>query len=156
MDKLAKIRAEIERLKSLIGNNSFLSDYEKGCNDGREDMCDELTSFIDSLQEEPVSEDLWEASKQYALRQVLASTDTEMSEQAYLKLRLFSGFELAVAHKDGAKWKKEYMMKNAIEAYIRRNKYTKKNVLNGFDVTCDAIQKFNGGDKVKVIVIKEE
>ena len=56
-DKVQKIRKEVERLKSLIGNNSFLSDYEKGCNDGREDMCDELISIIDSLQEEPVSID---------------------------------------------------------------------------------------------------
>ena len=31
-----------------------------------------LTDFIDSLEEEPVSEDMWEASKQYALRQVFA------------------------------------------------------------------------------------
>lgn len=64
------------------------------------------------VQEEPVSEEIWEASKQYALRQVLASTDTEMSEQAYLDLRLFSGFELAVAHKDGAKWKEEQFEKD--------------------------------------------
>ena len=53
MDKVQKIREEVERLKSLIGNNSFLSDYEKGFNDGREDICDNLISFIDSLQEEP-------------------------------------------------------------------------------------------------------
>ena len=52
-DKVQKIREEVERLKSLIGNNSFLSDYEKGFNDGREDICDNLISFIDSLQEEP-------------------------------------------------------------------------------------------------------
>ena len=60
-----------------------------------------------SLTEGSVSEDMWEASKQYALRQVLASTDAEMSEQDYLGLRLFSGFELAVAHKDGAQWQKQ-------------------------------------------------
>lgn len=71
---------------------------------------DELIKLAKS--EEPVSEALWEASKQYALRQVLASTDTEMSEQAYLSLRLFSGFELAVAHKDGAKWQKQQIKKS--------------------------------------------
>lgn len=62
-DKVQKIREEVERLKSLIGNNSFLSDYEKGCNDGREDMCDELISIIDSLQEEPVSSIWHDASE---------------------------------------------------------------------------------------------
>lgn len=56
----------------------------------------------------------------------------------------------------GMQMMNEKLMKDAIEAYIRRNKYTKKNVLNGLDVTCDAIQKFNGGDKVKVIITKED
>jgi hypothetical protein len=63
-------------------------------------------------EKEPVSEELKEASKQYALRQVLASTDTEMTEQAYLSLKLFSGFGIAVAHKDGANWQKQQLMKN--------------------------------------------
>ena len=70
---------------------------------------------LSQMRGEPVSEEIWEASKQYALRQVLASTDTEMSEQAYLDLRLFSGFELAVAHKDGAKWKEEQFEKNRLK-----------------------------------------
>ena len=97
-EKLDAIRAEIHRLVDVRG-------YDK-------EMANDLFAFMDSLPNEPVSEDLWEASKQYALRQVLASTDTEMSEQAYLSLRLFSGFELAVAHKDGAKWQKEQIKKS--------------------------------------------
>lgn len=63
------------------------------------------------LGEEPISQDMWEASKQYALRQVFASTDAKMTEQAYLSLKLFSGFEIAVAHKDGAEWQKEQFIK---------------------------------------------
>jgi len=121
-----------------------------------EQRIEAISMAIEALKEELVSKDTWEASKQYALRQVLASTDTKMSEQAYLDLRLFSGLELAIAHKDGAGWQKEQMMTNAIEGSITRNRYTKKNILHGIDVTCDAIQKFNGGDKVKVIVIKED
>lgn len=55
-----------------------------------------------------------------------------------------------------AKWQKEQLMKSAINGcYIKRNKYTKENVLNGFSVTCEAIQKFKDGDKVKVIIVKE-
>jgi oligoribonuclease NrnB/cAMP/cGMP phosphodiesterase (DHH superfamily) len=69
------------------------------------DIVDE--HYWEMLGEEPVSEDMWEASKQYALRQVFASTDAEMTEQAYLSLKLFSGFEIAVAHKDGANWQKQ-------------------------------------------------
>ena len=55
-----------------------------------------------------------------------------------------------------AQWHKEQMMKDAVSAYIRRNRYTKTNVLHGFDVTCDAVQRFKDKDKVKVIVIKED
>lgn len=55
-----------------------------------------------------------------------------------------------------AKWQKEQLMKSAINGcYVKRNKYTKENVLNGFSVTCEAIQKFKDGDKVKVIIVKE-
>ena len=56
-----------------------------------------------------------------------------------------------------AKWQKEQLMKSATNGcYIKRNKYTKQNVLNGLSVTCEAIQKFRDGDKVKVIIIKED
>lgn len=55
-----------------------------------------------------------------------------------------------------AKWQKEQLMKSAINGcYIKRNKYTKENVLNGLSVTCEVIQKFKDGDKVKVIIVKE-
>lgn len=54
--------AEIERIKKSIGLNRFLSEYEQGCNQGKEDMCDGLFSFIDTLEvkdvdlEEKISE----------------------------------------------------------------------------------------------------
>ncbi len=52
---------------------------------------------------------------------------------------------------------KEQLTKDALDGlYIHRNRYTKKNVLHGFDVTCDAIQRFKKGDKVKLIIIKED
>ena len=89
--------------------------------------------------EEPVSEDLKKAAAE-AFKQIVYE-----NRNSFLEL-----------FKAGAKWKAEQMMKNAIDCSIRRNKCTKKNVLNGFDVTCDAIQKFNNGDKVKMIIVKEE
>lgn len=102
------------------------------------------------LVEEPVSEEIWEASKQYALRQVLASTDTEMSEQAYLDLRLFSGFELAVAHKDGAQWREDQMMKKAVDAHCFGFQGA---ALFSFKLPAG---NYLVGSKVKVIVIKED
>lgn len=57
----------------------------------------------------------------------------------------------------GADWQKERIMKSAIEGcWIKRNRYTKENVLNGLSVTCDAIQKFRDGDKVRVLILKDD
>lgn len=111
----------------------------------------EILNFIDSMPEESVSEVLWEASKEYALRQVLASTDTEMTEQAYLDLKLFSGFEIAVAHKDGANWQKQQMMKEAEDGLVVCNELT-----HGYkDIAMRIPDNLEIGDKVKVIIIKE-
>ena len=112
-------------------------------------------------KEEPASEDMWEASKQYALRQVLASTDTDMCELAYLDLRLFSGFELAVAHKDGANWQKQQMLKNAYDAYvsyIRENSEAVVHLKNtSITMSCHFPKKdLEEGDQLKVVVIKQD
>ena len=42
--------AEIKKIKSYIGSDKYLSDFEKGCNFGREDVCDSLLNFIDTLE----------------------------------------------------------------------------------------------------------
>ena len=106
--------------------------------------------------EEPVSEEMWEASKQYALRQVLASTDAEMSEQDYLGLKLFSGFELAVAHKDGAQWQIEKLMAKAIDIEVKVDAggypYIPQMELYNYEKDISFAKE---GDKYKVILIKE-
>lgn len=42
--------AEIERIKKSISLDRFLSEYEKGCNQGKEDVCNDLLSFLDTLE----------------------------------------------------------------------------------------------------------
>lgn len=42
--------AEIEKIKKSISPNRFLSEYEKGCNQGKEDICDDLLSSFDTLK----------------------------------------------------------------------------------------------------------
>ena len=100
-------------------------------------------SILDEMEKEPVSDDLEEAEIERDF--VMGIIEKEHRQPT---------FDDAIKY--CMRLQRENMMKGAAEGYIRRNKYTKKNVLNGFDVTCDAIQKFNGGDKVKVIVIKED
>ena len=130
--KVEKIMAEVDAKfpkfakECMYSKDDYTDEDRKVLCDGCEEKCAYgIVGIIstnargkENIKEEPVSEEVWEASKQYALRQVLASTDTEMSEQAYLDLRLFSGLELAIAHKDGAQWQKEQMMANTADAMI--------------------------------------
>ena len=105
-----------------------------------------MVEYRNSLQEAPVNEELMEATCNYCLN----------VRKGYPRVMDETDRYICNAFKAGANWQKWQMMKGAIECYIRRNKCTKKNVLNGFDVTCDAVQKFKSGDKVKVIIIKED
>lgn len=77
-----------------------------------------------------------------------------MSEQAYLDLRLFSGFELAVAHKDGANWQKEQMMKEAVDCMVCRDGKISLLQYNR-PVFANVLEKYKDNDKVKMIIIKE-
>lgn len=43
-----------------------------------------------------------EKARKYALSQVLSCTDTKMTEQAYLSIRMFNGYDVACGYKDGA------------------------------------------------------
>ncbi len=66
---------------------------------------------------------------------------------------------MPIAYFDGMAHAKEQLMKDAIVidgCYIRRNNYTKQNVLNGLDVTDKAFQKFKHGDKLKIIIVEEK
>jgi len=62
MNKIEKIRAEIERLKAeLKDGNYYLDNNEQAI--GYELSLGDLLSFLDALSEEPVSEDLEKASR---------------------------------------------------------------------------------------------
>lgn len=57
-----------------------------------------------------------------------------------------------------AAWQREQMMKWAVEGYIKRNKYTKRNVLHfsGIAVDIPCVQQFNDKDRVKLLIIKQD
>ena len=96
-DKVQKIREEVVRMHNLLpimdGDNISLDYADR--------ICTTLEMYIDSLQEESVNEDLGgyinELSKQFP-------------EVSFAKL---SRIAVRVA-----KWEKEQMMKNAIEAIV--------------------------------------
>ncbi len=136
-----------EKIKMLIEaiDYSFLNTQGEYDKELTYPVIDKVKFIKKSMQEEPVSEELDKAAESWI------DDDNNTHGADYIGVTVAEN-----AFKAGANWQKEQLMKGAEECYIRRNRYTKKNVLNGFDVTCDAIQRLKGGDKVKVIVIKED
>lgn len=113
-----------------------------------------LIRAIEYLQKEPASEDLEEAIGEYCSNpeNFITYIDVGFKQSPIKKDDIPLIIE---AIKFGANWQQEQMMANAVDgAFIRRNRYTKKNVLNGLDVTCDAIQDFRDKDKIKVLFVK--
>ncbi len=98
-EKLNAIRAEVEE---------YISAARKAHTNITEGNFAHLLSFIDSLQEKPISEELEEAANSCSsciyLEEVLSDDDGEV-----LKERLVNTF------KAGAQWQKEQFEKNRIE-----------------------------------------
>lgn len=173
--QVEQIKAEIERRKSL-------SDRQK--NNGyffaRSDAYAELLNFIDSMPEEPVSDDLEEEIQRYK------DSHDYMSEYIRKVARYFAlwgkihlkdpvckvleeAATRAAYHQyqdrekdyisenekkkfiEGAQWQKQQMMKIAATATIRFGKIEiSKNELE------KALIPFFSGDKVKIIIIEED
>ena len=151
-----KIRAEIIRLynQSLEHENRQveLGLKSAACTSyGKEKACKELLSFIDSMQEDSVSEDLEEAARNYGdeldnILSVGVDDDNSIGEYA------------TQAFKAGAQWQKQQMMKNAKDGVITFDYYGDNDKIYG----CIAHDSFSleelglkDGDKVKLIIIKE-
>ena len=73
-----------------------------------------IRDFIDSLPEEPVSDDLDEAAKEW-LRPQLDKSYANYGEAKMMELTHFDGYAMLEAIEFGAKWKEKQMMKNAID-----------------------------------------
>lgn len=89
-DKIQKIREEVKRMRELlpvIDGDNFYINYANN-------ICTALEMYIDSLQEEPVSNDLEEAAVEW-YNSVKYKSD-------------LSGTPIS-AFKAGAKWQKEQM-----------------------------------------------
>ena len=93
MEDKEKIREEIARLKeeTSIG----LSEHENGVEQGRMEIINALSLFIDSLQEEPVSEELEDATN------------------AYISNEINYSHSRSDTFKAGAMWQKENIWKDA-------------------------------------------
>ena len=146
-DKVQKIREEVERRMNCFKNerNTLLKASDNNLSLGaRIAMCEEILSFIDSMQEEPVSEDLEKEVNKYFHALYSGWTDEQRKEDFLVE-------ELCTnVARHFANWQKEQMMNGAIELPL---------YLDGDFLTIDydfTESGFKVGDKVKLIIIKEE
>ena len=127
---IQQLRVQIEALQSatMDENKNFRSAYDEG----KFDALSVVDALLDSLQEEPVSEELEKAAVE-AFKQIVDSDKNNF-------LEIF---------KAGAKWQKQQMMSKAIDTTIKQGCIDLGIFIKGLDKN-----KFSFGDKVKVIVVK--
>lgn len=142
MNKAEKIKVEIERWQeeTMDENRNFKSQYDQGIFDG----LSLLEYYIDSLEEEPISNDLEEVVNAY----IGHAPEVDECSSVYGKRQAF---------KAGAQWQKERMLNNAIEREVKVDAggYPYIDVTELYDYDKDK-PLAKEGDKVKLIIFMEE
>lgn len=133
-----KFRKEVEKLKSnlIYGACSSQIAMETIC---KEEAYNEVLAILDSMQEEPVSEELEEAAKNHAVERYRVTRDMVLAEKCKWSFQT------------GAKWKEKQMMSKAVDAHVN---YAWSGLsFGGFDWSKTGLDI---GDKCKLIIIKED
>ena len=148
-DEVKKIREEVVGIINSI--NLFTPD-EDGKNSsyeaGKLDVASKILQIIDSMQEEPVSEDLEEAAKHYLYSNILYDDVYVGNPTDKDCIEMFNA---------GANWKEQQLMAKAVDAtvHIDAGGYPYIPQMELYDYDKD-IPLAKEGEKVKVIVIKED
>ena len=122
-DKVQKIREVIEKRyecwrEKELNSHSIESEI-------RMSECQHLLLMLDSLQEEPVSDELEGASKEWLAPQ-LDKSYTNYGEAKMMELTHFDGYAMLDAIEFGAKWQKDQFEKNRLAAYNKAIKDARK------------------------------
>ena len=144
-DKVQKIREELVRLKeeTSIG----LSEHDNGVEQGRMEIINALSLFIDSLQKEPISEDLEEAATLYAKEEYRSKNPATLPD------RCIGCYEpIMYAFRNGANWREEQMMANTVDAIIGLP-YENKD--GGYTHLIDVSRPLTVGNNKIAIIFKE-
>ena len=133
-----KFRKEVEKLKSSLIHGACSSQIamETMC---KEEAYNEVLAILDTMQEEPVSEELEEAAKNHAVERYRVTRDMVLAEKCKWSFQT------------GAKWKEKQMMSKAVDAHVN---YAWSGLsFGGFDWSKTGLDI---GDKCKLIIIKED
>lgn len=144
MDKIEKIRAEIARLKGQLIRGACAAQIEMETN-CKDEAYNEVLAFLDTLEEEPIN---------YDTKRKIEDHINELNDK-YLG-GVYSSYDMAKAYVegniDGQKLQKEQMMKEAVEGVVED-----WNPEPHPEITIPLNpEEFTVGDKVKLIVIKED
>ena len=150
-----KIRAEIERRINAIDLDSIEDWRYRLQREHDIELMKDILSFIDSMQEEPASEDLEEAAQNYTKEEYCVNwKEFEHTRD--------SGFTAMYHFKSGANWQKQQMMKEAIEADVFEVSDNDCSIYgySHLELSVDEEHLYDrnlkDGDKVKIIIVKEE
>ena len=120
-----------------------------------------LINFINAMHEEPVSEDLEEASKEWLIPQ-LDKSYASYGENMMMELTHFDGYAMLDAIEFGAQWQKQQLMKSAVKGVVHHfgddeiaaiHYNDPKGVPMSYFVSSNDLK---AGDNVKMITIKED
>lgn len=158
-----KIKEEIERIKkeSLEGKKNYYDYY-----DGVGDACDEILQFTDSLPEEPASDDLEEELHSWMrkncddngffnpleLARHFAEWQREKDDKHIGDLQW-------EAYLKGEQDTKQQMMKDALDGcvlLIVKSDTFSRNLFISTPQLYKELQKYKHGDKLKIIIVKED
>lgn len=120
-----------------------------------------LINFINAMHEEPVSEDLEEASKGWLIPQ-LDKSYASYGENMMMELTHFDGYAMLDAIEFGAQWQKQQLIKSAVKGVVHHfgddeiaaiHYNDPKGVPMSYFVSSNDLK---AGDNVKMITIKED
>ena len=146
-DKVQKIKEWIQTHK-LCTMDEHMNFYCKEAEYDYSILCS-IEKILDSMQEEPVNKD-FETALEKKVREAQDWTYIEEEGGECPLNEEFGADDLEDFAKWGANWQKQQMEKKAFPVEIGRQRSDYKCMLNG------NFLNYNTGDKVKVIVIKED
>jgi hypothetical protein len=169
MDKIARIRTEIERRKSLLTQHSKLT-YDLILETFIKEY-DDLLSFLDTLSEEPDKSLEEAAEEKYPVywksypKDGIVRSESSYDTNKQCRDAFIAGAEwqekqdlkwAGEIHKNGYNLCKEQLLKDAVGGEVYKFgevAYVKER--NNAELT-KYLSQFNNGDKVRIVVLKEE
>ncbi len=140
------IKQEIERIEQILDdfNKTHNNTIDNGIVSANKSICKHIKSFINSLPEEPASEDLEEEIDRFE------DWINNFNQSDYP-----TSYTVRDIARHFAEWQKQQMMKDAVDAFVNTYENTDDSNYVEF-VTEQSPYKFKETEKCKIIIVKEE